>query len=393
MSRDRIAEVTVHTVAIPLDGRFLSSDGTATGVQSRHILEVTTDQGLVGLGEVGPRVLREQIAAAGRSLIGADPFNLESMRTAIASEKFYRLDQASLTAAFQMACLDIQGKAANVRVCDLLGGAARDRVPLIAYVFRKEGTEHGPAVLSNDDLVAHTRDLIDRHGFQTIKLKAGAVDPREEIEAALMLREAFPGHGLRIDPNGAWSVTTTIEAGRRLADAGLEWLEDPVLTIEGMAAVARRIPIPLATNMCCIQPREFPAAVANHAIDVMLLDLWFLGGPWSARHMASTCRTFAIDIGVHSGGGHCEMGVGLAAQIHLAASLPGLTHACDSEMHHLADDVIKAGGMRYEDGCVRVPEGPGLGVELDRDKVGLYVEAHERLKGAGAHGFPAYPRW
>jgi glucarate dehydratase len=95
----------------------------------------------------------------------------------------------------------------------------------------------------------------------------------------------------------------------------------------------------------------------------MLLDLCFLGGPWSAR------------------------------QLHLAASIPGLTHACDSDMHHLADDVINGGRMAYEDGCMRVPEGPGHGVELDRDRVGRYAEAHQRLVAGKAHPFPPYPRW
>jgi glucarate dehydratase len=267
-------------------------------------------------------------------------------------------------------------------------------VPVIGYIFRKHANEHGESVLSTSDIVAYTRDLVDRCGFQTIKLKAGAVEPDEDVEAAQALRATFPRHNLRVDPNAAWSLTTALRVARQLVDLDLEWLEDPVLTIDGMGEVARRLAIPLATNMCCIQPRDFPAAVAARAIDVMLLDLWFLGGPWSARQMAATCRTFAVDIGVHSGGGNCEMGIGLAAQLHLAATLSGLTHAMDSEMHHLADDVIIGGRMRYRDGCLDVPSGPGLGVELDPERVDRYAELHRQLTtGTRTKPFPAYPRW
>lgn len=147
--------------------------------------------------------------------------------------------------------------------------------------------------------------------------------------------------------------------------------------------------------MCCIQPREFAAAVASHAINVMLLDLWYLGGPWSAKLMASTCRPFSVDLGVHAGGGACELGIGLAAELHLAASLPSLVHASDAEYHHLADDIIEGGLLPYQDGSLKLPAGPGLGISIDRDRLGKYEELYRSKAALTTHSsnYPAYPLW
>jgi glucarate dehydratase len=391
----RISSVDVTTVAIPMSGRLHHSDGETPPWQVRHVVQLHTDAGVTGLGDASPRVSAEMIRKAVTGLIGEDPFNLERIQLQLGSVKFYRMDLANIAAAVQIACLDIQGQCIGRPVADLLGGRLRDRVPVIAYIYRKTGANGHPSALDSAGVVEQTRQRVEKYGCRTIKYKAGAVPPEQDIETARALREAFGEHKLRVDPNGAWEVATAINVFRKLDELDLEWAEDPTFGIEGMAEFARRTSIPTATNMCCIQPRELPATVAAKAVDVVLLDEWYLGGPWSARQMAISCRTFGLGLGIHAGGGSAETGIGLAAEAHLGLSLPGLVHAMDTMHHELLDDIVELPGWRYENGDLVVPQHPGLGVELDGDKLAKYAEHYQALADSGtpAAAHPAYPKY
>ena len=390
----RVTAAQVTSVAIPMRGRLHHSDGTNSPWQARHVVELHTDAGVTGLGEASPRVNPADLAAAADCLVGQDPFQHERVRRLVQSDKFYRMEQANIAAALQTACLDIQGKVVGRPVADLLGGRMRESVPVIAYLFRKTG-EHGcPDVHDEADVVAEAQRLVDRHGFRTLKYKAGAVGPAADLAAAQALRRRFPSHLLRVDPNGAWSVATALRVGRQCVELDLEWLEDPTLGLEGMAEFARRVPVPTATNMCCIQPREFAATVRARAVNVMLLDPWYLGGPWSARQMAAACHTFDVGVGIHAGGGSAETGIGLAAEAHLAAAIPGLVNAIDTMTYELTDDIVTGDGWDCVDGSLAVPEKPGLGVELDRDRLDRYAAEYRRhARPSSRDPHPAYPRY
>lgn len=391
----RITSVDIMTVAIPLTGRLRHSDGVEPLYQIRYLIEMHTDAGITGVGEVGPRVGEDQLRAAAAKVLGESPFGLERLRLVLQSEKFYRMELAMVAAAFQMAALDIQGKFMNLAVSELLGGQLRDKVDMICYLFREAGDDSHAAVNTTDEVVEHAKRLVERHGFHTIKFKAGAAPPEHDIEVMEALRAEFPKNPLRVDPNGAWSVETAINVGRQLEPLNIEWMEDPTLGIRGMAEFNRRVPVPTATNMCCIQPRDIPPVVSLGAVNVVLLDLWYLGGPWSAKLMAALCAPFGLGIGVHSGGGSCEMGVGLAAELQVAAALPGLVHAVDAEYHHLTDDVIVGGLLPYVDGAITMPNGPGLGVELDKEKCAHYHDVYQQVvqQGGDKNAVYFYPKW
>lgn len=396
----RITNFDVTTVALPMRGAIHHSDGELAPTQVRHIVRLYTDVGIVGLGDATPRVDAALLRRGLSSLVGVDPFHLEEIGLRLGSQKFYRMSAASLAAAVQMACLDIQGKALGRPVADVLGGVLRNRVPVIAYIFRKRGLDGVPSVTSPETVVEEAHRLRDTYGFRTLKYKAGAVPPAEDIETTRALRKAFPEDLLRVDPNAAWSVATAIRVGDTLRELSLEWMEDPTLGIAGMSEFGRRVPIATATNMCCIQPREFASTVVARAVNVMLLDLWYLGGPWSARQMANTCQTFDIGVGIHAGGGSAETGIGYAAEIQLAAALPSLVHAIDTMNTELLDDVVVDGTWQYEDGNVVVPSRPGLGVELDEEKLRHYGARYDELVAQAPLSetkpdvaFPAYPRY
>lgn len=387
-----ISDVDVTTIALPTVGARFHSDGRAPYLQIKHILRVTTRNGVTGLGEVGPRVSGQQLMDIGRGLIGEDAFQFERIQRRVRSVKFYRMELAVAAAGFEMACLDIVGRSINRPISALLGGRLRDSVPVIGYLYRRDGGANEPGVAC-DEVVTAAEAMYQEYGFQTWKLKAAAAAVDDDIEVMRVLRERFPHHKLRIDPNGAWGLATAIVAARYLAALNVEWIEDPVLGIEGMASFAHRGGIPTATNMCCIEPSQFPLAVRLHAMDVMLLDLWYLGGPWSARYMGSMCQAFGIGVGVHAGGGNPEAGIGLAAQLHLASSLPSMVHAADTAYFELADDILEGARLRCVDGYMPVPEGPGLGVNIDEDALGRAAERfrHSREVGEPPRIFPSYP--
>lgn len=397
----KIVDLRWTHVAMPLQAQLRSADGVGPATIRRTLLELETDDGLVGLGEIGSRVSSDRLNAARGIVVGRTPYELERLRLDIHGFRFYQMETAILASGIEMACLDIQGKAAGLPVSELLGGRLRDTVPAIAYVYRRMEADGYPAISTTEEIVRHVQELIEQGGYQTIKMKGGAAPPEDDIEVMRALRAVLPRHKLRLDPNGAWTVATSLRVAAQLRDLDMEWLEDPTFGLDGMAEVTARSPIATATNMCLVDFHELGSAVRRRAVDVMLLDIFFLGGLRATREMAAACGAFGIDIGIHSGGaGGAELGVATAAMLHVGSTLPTFCCAMDSMYHQWRDDVLVTPFV-YEDGALTVPTGPGLGVELDREKLGLYAEAARQGGGGGRRGadptrpgwFPRYPAY
>jgi glucarate dehydratase len=219
-----------------------------------------------------------------------------------------------------------------------------------------------------------------RYGFDSFKLKGGVFPPDEEIAAMKALAEALPGSPLRLDPNTAWTVETSRQVAREL-EGVIEYLENPTPTISGMAEVAESSPMPLATNMCVIAWEHLRPAVEQNAIQVLLTDHHYWGGLRPTRELAAVCEAFGIGLSTHS---NSHLGISLAAMTHVAATLPNLDHSCDTHYPwNSADDVIVPGPLALRDGAVKVPTGPGLGVELDHDAL---ERLHRRYLDSGLRG-------
>jgi glucarate dehydratase len=135
---------------------------------------------------------------------------------------------------------------------------------------------------------------------------------------------------------------------------------------------------------------QLAANVLDTAVDVILLDTTFWGGIRPCVKAAGICETFQLGVAVHSSG---ELGIQLATMLHLGAVVPNLSFAADAHYHHLTGDIIKGGPMQYEGGAIRVPDRPGLGVVLDRDKLREYSELYQRLGGYAYDQDPARPSW
>ena len=379
------------------DPPLLNAAGIHEPWALRSIIELETDSGLVGINEsYGDLPMLQALAKAAPALTGLSPWALNEMETRVAALVAPPAQSASeflgrqislapgthvsktvakVVSAFEVAMLDLQGQLAGAPVVDLLGGAARDRVPFSAYLFYKYA-EHIDKPLSSgyppdpwgeaitpEQLVAQAHRMIAEYGFKSIKLKAGALEPDQEAAGLLALAKAFPGMPLRIDPNANWSVATSLRIVEKLRGV-LEYYEDPAPGLDGMAAVARECEVPLATNMVVTDFAEFRRNVdMGCPVKIVLSDHHYWGGLRATQQLSRLCRTFDLGLSMHS---NSHLGISLVAMTHLCASVPLLTYACDTHYPWQDEEVVEGGRVRFEDGSLRVPTGPGLGVTLDR---------------------------
>ncbi|MFF8609377.1 glucarate dehydratase family protein [Streptomyces sp. NPDC015346] len=376
------------------DPPLLNTQGVHQPYTPRLVVEVVTRGGVTGLGETygdgkylalarplaealpgrpvtdvnGLFSLAERVCGDSRAVDGrVDAGGLRGVQTA---DKL----RLSVVSAFEVACLDALGKTLGLPVHALLGGKVRDRVEYSAYLFYRwdahpeggradEGDDWG-AALDPAGIVEQARRFDRTYGFRSFKLKGGVFPPEQEIAAIRALAEEFPGRPLRLDPNGAWSVETSLAVARELKDV-LEYLEDPASGTDAMAEIAARADVPLATNMCVTAFEEVPEAFARGAVRIVLCDHHYWGGLHRTRELAALCRTYGVGLSMHS---NTHLGISLAAMTHVAATLPHLDHACDTHHPWQSEDVVTT-RPAFEDGRLTVSDAPGLGVELDRDRL------------------------
>jgi glucarate dehydratase len=395
----RIREVRVTPIAIT-DPPLLNAAGLHAPYALRTVMEIVTDDGISGISEIpGNVAINEALASAGDVIRGMDVFHLNPIRRAL--EQRYGKDASGdrgltpwdqrklvhIFSAVEVACMDIIGKVTSRPVVDLLGGKMRDAVPFAAYLFYKPegaggtlgfGTDpdatgwaegRQAAALDPAGMVNQAQSMCQHFGFKSIKLKAGVFEPQQETDAIIALHEAFGDDvPLRIDPNGVWCMDTALKYGQ-LLKPHIEYLEDPVRGQADMAALRQALGIPLATNMCTTSFEDLPSSFRLHSEDIILSDHHFWGGLTASMHLAAICKTFGRELSMHS---NSHLGISLAAMVHLGAALPDFHHALDTHYPWQSEEIIQGGRLKFEDGSVAVPSGPGLGVELDR-------EALERL--------------
>ena len=388
----KIKQVRVTPIAFR-DAPLLNASGIHEPYALRSIIEVESDNGFIGLGEsYGDAPVLSVLQAMQDSLVGLDPFDLNGLRARVvntvatlkpgtagaelAPGSHPSKQVANAYSAFEVAFLDLQARSLGMPLVDLLGGAVRDRVPFSAYLFLKYAEHVGSPYkpdrwgegISPEQIVAQARTMIEENGFRSIKLKAGTLlGPEHEVACIKALRQAFPDAPLRIDPNGNWSVQTSLRMAELMGD-DLEYYEDPCPGLEGMAEVHKRTGLPLATNMVVTDFDEFRRSVALNSVQIVLADHHYWGGLRDTQILARMCDTFGLGVSMHS---NSHLGISLMAMTHVAAAVPNLSYACDTHYpwQEPDEEVIKGGKLPIVDGCVKVTCTPGLGVELDYDQL------------------------
>jgi glucarate dehydratase len=396
MKGPRISEINITPIAVT-DPPLLNSVGLHQPYALRTIIELITDDRISGISEIpGNITINSFLEETKEVIIGFDPFQLNKLKarifdrfSGISNEK--RGDNpwddrklVHIFSAMEVACLDIQGKVTDRPVVDLLGGRCRDEVSFNAYLFYKMkgaggkfGHDIDPdakgwdairqvAALTSDELIKQARGMMAEFGFRSIKLKGGVFPPQEEVNAILELKKAFgPDVPLRFDPNGVWSVETSIKYGKQLEEV-LEYLEDPTLGQEGMAKVGKALKIPLATNMCTTSFEDIPRSVDVWSEDIILSDHHFWGGLRESVNLGKLCKTFGKGLSMHS---NSHLGISLMTMVHMAAAIPNLDYDVDTHYPWQSEEVIKGGRVIFEEGKVTVPGSPGLGIELDYEEL------------------------
>jgi glucarate dehydratase len=390
----RITAIRPTTVTVPLEAPLRHANGCHWGRFVRTVVEVDTDAGITGLGEMGGggESAEAAIKALEKYLVGTSPFDLERQRFMIANPtaSLYN-NRTQMLAAIEFACIDIMGKALGVPAYQLFGGKLREAVPFASYLFYRYPDSGGRnEVRTVEQLVAHALALKKEHGFTSHKLKSGVFPPAYELECYRALAAALPGDSFRYDPNCSMPLEDAVRFGRAIADLNNDYFEDPTWGMNGNRQVREATGLRIATNTLVVGFEQLAANIRDHAIDVILLDTTFWGGIRACIKAAAVCETMQLSVAVHSSG---ELGIQLSTMLQLGAVLPNLTYSADAHYHHLKDDIIVGGKMRYEHGAIRVPDSPGLGVALDHDKLGLYADLYRKLGGYPYDMDPGRPGW
>jgi glucarate dehydratase len=406
----------LHPIAVA-DPPLRSSYGLHAPFALRTIVELVSDDGLIGFSETyggdgplaGLEAVRDRVE-------GMDPFRLAGLAGDLtaAAERESATAQGGRTqtwlvpgenpmdrhtrtfAAIEVACLDLVGKAIGQPVCDVIGGRVRDEVSFSAYLFYKHGggggvgedrreDEYGE-VLDPKSAVRECKQMIAQYGFREIKLKGGVLDPDVEMETIRALREEFgPKYPLRIDPNCAWSVETSIRVGEGLKSelAGGGYLEDPCATLEGMGEVRRKLlaagnETPQASNVAVTCFADLPKAARLDAVQIVLSDPHYWGGMRQMQQLSSLSSVLGMGLSMHS---NSHLGISLMAMTHAAAACSNLTYACDTHYpwQTARDEVVAGGRVRFVNGAVRIPDKPGLGVDLDYDQLARGRERYQKI--------------
>ena len=296
--------------------------------------------------------------------------------------------------ALESALLDLTGQADGVPVAELLGdGVQRDRVPMLGYLFyvgdtgltdltylREDGAEgwerrRRRGAMTPDGVVELAVAAQERYGFTDFKLKGGVLAGEEEVAAVTALAQRFPDARVTLDPNGGWLLADAVRLCRDLGGV-LAYAEDPCGAEGGysgrevMAEFRRATGLRTATNMIATDWRQMAHAVREHAVDIPLADphFWTMAG--SVR-VAQLCHDFGLTWGSHSNN---HFDISLAMFTHVGAAAPGEITALDTHWIWQDGQGLTTRPPLIRDGHIDLPSAPGLGVELDRQRL---AQAHE----------------
>ncbi len=390
----KITDVKVTPVTVPLEAPLRWSMGVETGT-TRSIIEIKSDTGEVGIGETyGGNETAAKILAFKNLLIGEDPFEFNKIYNKFVN--YFRIPyEASFPphayAGIEIALLDLAGKELNKPVSAVMGGTLRTRLKFAGYLFyRYEGEKGIGGENDAEGILKYANDLVDEYKYDTLKLKGGAVPPKEEVRSMQVLRREFGDKmDLRFDPNAAWSVGTSITMIKKMEDLNLEFIEDPAWGISGMSLVRKDIKTPLATNMFVINFDQIPVSIQMRPIDIIMGDIHYWGGPRQMRRVENIAEVFTLGVSMHS---DRELGISTAAVLHYLASSHYIYQAADTHYQHQLDDIISE-PFDFRGGYVDLPKGSGLGVDIDEAKVKKYNEYYKQHGDVNEFIDPTRPGW
>jgi glucarate dehydratase len=412
----RGAPAVVEMQVIPVAGRdsmLLNLSGAHAPWFARNIVILKDNAGNTGLGEApGGETIRQTIEDARDLIIGKSigKYNsvLNAMRSAFAGRDIggrglqtfdLRIAVHAIT-AIESALLDLLGHFLALPVAALLGdGQQSDEVEMLGYLFyigdrnkttldyRSEQDAdslwfrlRNEEALTTESIVRLAEAARERYGFDNFKLKGGVLEGEAEMEAVVALRERFPDARVTLDPNGAWSLAEAIHLCRDKKGV-LAYAEDPCGAENGysgrevMAEFRRATGLPTATNMVATDWRQLAHAIQLQSVDIPLADPHFWTMQGSVR-VAQLCQMFGLTWGSHSNN---HFDISLAMVTHVSAAAPGRITAIDTHWIWQDGQRLTRQPLAIERGLIRVPDKPGLGIEIDMVEVEKAHQAHQRM--------------
>jgi L-alanine-DL-glutamate epimerase-like enolase superfamily enzyme len=341
-------------------------------------VRVHTDEGLTGIGECSPMNARVIAAHIEHSLaplvIGEDPTRIEWLveKMLTTTYKIAGQTQAMAMSGIELACWDIAGKAAGVPVWKLLGGLYRDTVPVYASSMRRHTTPEEEA--------ADMARIVEKYGFRAVKIKIGnrmgkdedAAPGRSEALVRECRRVLGDSIAIMVDANGAYSAPRAIELGRRIEPYGIFHYEEPCpyTDDESTAKVAAALDMPVAGGEQEWDLLRFKTLLARNVVDTIQPDVMKVGGLLQSKKIGILAEAFGAPVTQHN----TQPTIGTVAMLHFAAVSPAvrtpqeLNIAGIAGEHHLKG-LLREPDLTVRDGCLRVPEAPGLGVVLDEERL------------------------
>jgi len=336
------------------------------------LVEVETDAGITGVGESVSSLAAEGTVAALRAVeplfLGQpvhDVARLVHEARHLGTFNHTPWHANFVLAGFEMALWDTIGKAAGQPVYRLLGGAVRDTVDYFGFV---QGD-------TTEQLVAHARDLAAR-GHAVIYLKVGRGD-EADLRNTAAVRDVIGGRRLRVDPNCAWSVPDAVRMIHALEPYGIDWVEQPttLLSVTALRQVREAVHVPIAADQAVLTADDVYDFVRQRACDAICLSPHEAGGLLAFGRAAAIAAAAGVPICLH---GQSVSGITDAAQHHLGLSTPNLTDGNQIMHQLLLEDLVTSPDLTPTEGRIGLIDGPGLGVELDRDAVARGAERYER---------------
>jgi glucarate dehydratase len=359
----KISAVRLTPVNIPLEMPFLWSAGLYPGT-TKVVIEVETDEGITGLGEAPSDQVLPALTGMIERIVGRDPLDIADLESRCVPpwQIVQNTDGNATVAAFgaiEIALWDIRGKVWGQPLYRLLGGAVRTAIPFTEYFSFRATPDGRRTELTPEQIVEYCLRMREEHGSTMFEGKLIQGDAELEIRTVRMLREALgPKAMIRLDSNMQWSLSTARHILREIEPYDVRNYEDPVGTFEEMAALRQHSSIPFSTHIPDIR-----RIVALGVPDTIVTNFAVLGGIARAIRFIGACEAMGVGFWCYSG----DAGICTAAYLHVCAAMPHITEPSQSLFRWQVGDVIVGGPFRQTNDVVAVPDGPGLGVELDRD--------------------------
>ncbi len=371
----KVTGVRATAVNIPFTAPYVFSHGSVRSL-TKTIVEVDTDTGVTGIGEVADGDRARDVEALGERVIGLDVRELSIAEQRCLPGIRYSpwADVQGMRRAFggiEMALWDARGRIEGVPLHLLLGGAVRKDIELSEYFgYRVPGVSE-PGESTPEEIAEYCARMIDEYGSTNFEGKVATVGLDEEVEMVARVRAAIGDRVLKLDANAGWTVQTAREAVRRLDEYVIHYYEDPVETYEEMSRLRNYTRANFSTHVINLEE-----AIRLKCPDTIVTNLVELGGIRKTVECVKACELFGIGFRFHSG----ETGVASTAYLHVSAALEHVREPSQTLFRWYGDDVIEEGTPIPRNGTVPVPDGPGLGVTLDCDAL---QRCHERFRDEG----------